>query len=193
MSKELVVYKKTVTKLTEIASTLHIKTDKDMVTASEVLSSLNKVVDAIEVEKQKVLKPLNEARTAEIARWKPMLSICDPVIALLRRDISDFQTMKMQKLAEKEQKITESMISGDISFDKGSDKIGNLKKPVSQIVSDSGSLTFRTDKRVFVSDIKLIPAEYFILDEKKVLESLKKGVAVPGAKIVEVQVPINSR
>jgi len=149
----------------------------------------------IEEEKQKVLKPLNEARTAEINRWKPVLTTLSTATDHLRNTISTFQTAEIKR-AEKE----ENAIAGRVGDGKGKlqvetaiKKIEEIERPEASVNTEAGQVKFRKDPIVKIMDETMIPREYLLVDEKKILEALKAGIEVKGAQLDFKMTPINFR
>lgn len=169
--------------------------EKSMQAASLMLSELNKKADMIEEEKQKVLKPLNEARTAEINRWKPVLSVLETATDHLRGTIGAWQTAEVKRVRAEELAIANRVGEGKgkLKVETAVKKIEEIETPQGQVATEAGLVKFREDKIVKITDEKLIPREYLVVDEKKLLEALKGGVAVPGAELDIKMTPVNFR
>jgi SMC interacting uncharacterized protein involved in chromosome segregation len=194
MEKQIKQYQEKFSGTLELASTMQIGTPEDLKTATEVLSQLNKNLDQIKEEKEKVLKPLRAAQKAENDRWKPLEDLFKPVVLLLRGRMSTYQTAMMKAKEEADAKIAARMKPGK----------GNLKAETAirkmaanevedKVEADSGSLGFRKKDIVVVTDKSLIPLEYMEVNESAVLVALKDGVKVPGAELSFEMVPVNKR
>jgi len=163
--------------------------------ASQMLSELNKHADRVEEEKQKVLKPLNEARTAEINRWKPVLSVLYTATDYLRDTISGFQTAEVKRVKAEEAKIAQRVGEGKghLKVETAVRKIEAIQEPEKQVATEAGLVKFREDKVLKITDEKKIPREYLVVDEKKLLEALKAGTVVSGAELDIRMTPVNYR
>jgi hypothetical protein len=172
-----------------------ITTDAEVVEATEVLSKLNKALDMVTEEKEKITKPLNEALKNERARWKPMEIVFEGAVARLRALLSKYQTDKVKKQREEEAKIMNRVGEGKghIKAETAIRKLGEVEVPLAKVETNSGSLAFREDKVLKITDEKLVPDKYWIIDEKLLLADLKKGETVPGAEIELIQTPVNRR
>lgn len=172
-----------------------VKDQKTMEVASQMLSELNKKADMIEEEKQKVLKPLNAARTAELNRWKPVLSTLETATDHLRSTISAYQTAEVKRVREEEAKIANRVGEGKgkIGVETAVRKIEEIEAPEHQVATEAGLVKFREDKVIKITDESRIPREYLVVDEKKLLEALKGGVLVPGAELDIRMTPVNFR
>jgi len=177
------------------AKAIVVKDQKTMEVASQMLSELNKKADMIEEEKQKVLKPLNQARTAELNRWKPVLGILDTATDYLRGTISSWQTAEVKRVREEEQAIANRVGEGKgkLKVETAVKKIEEIDTPDHQVSTEAGLVKFREDKVLKITDEKKIPREYLMIDEKKLLEALKGGVIVAGAELDIRMTPVNFR
>lgn len=195
MTKELKIIEKQIIPIIETAKELIIKDHGSVQMAVEMLSKLNKINDKIIEEKEKITRPLNEALRAERARWKPTETINTEAINILRTKLSVYQTNLVQIQKEEELKIANRVKSGkgNLSLDTAVKKIEALPEISKEIPSTEGLVQFREVKVLKVTDIKLIPHEYFDLNETRLLVDLKLGQKVPGAEIEIKQVPANYR
>lgn len=180
-----------------------IETPKDMEDAGVILSELNKIVDAAEEEKQKVLKPLNAARAAELARWKPFETYFKPIIEVVRGKISKYQTAATRAADEEAARIALRVGEGKgkLKVETAVRKIDEIDKPASVIETSAGKVKFREDKVLKITDMSklmgfVIRTQDFsfvqILDAK-LKARLVAGEEIPGAEIEVVQTPINFR
>lgn len=192
--KAIVIQREVAPIITE-ALGVEIKGKEDMKIATELLSKLNKVADKIDEEKAKVLDPLNEARKAEMARWKPLEIQYGKAIEYLRAEISAYQTAEIKRQREEEAKIAARVGEGKgkIKIETAVKKMEKIDKPDTMVTTDVGVIKFREQKVIKYIDEKIVPREYLIVDEKKVLDALKAGIVVPGCVLESVQVPVNSR
>lgn len=177
------------------AKSLTIKDTKSMTEGTELLSYLNKKLDAVTTEKEKVTKPLNEALKNERARWKPIETILEEAITSLRKKMSVYQTEQIRKQKEEEARIANRIGEGKgkLKLETAVKKMEEIDRPEAKIETDRGSVRFRTDKILKIVDATKIPRNFLLPDEKLILMHLKNGNAVPGCEIEEVQTPINSR
>lgn len=177
------------------AKSLTIKDTKSMTEGTDLLSYLNKKLDAVTIEKEKVTKPLNEALKAERGRWKPIETILEEAIGSLRRKMSVYQTEQIRKQKEEEAKIAARIGEGKgkLKVETAVRQMEEIDRPDAKIQTDRGSVSFRTDKILKIVDATKIPRNFLLPDEKLILMHLKNGNVVPGCEIEEVQTPINSR
>lgn len=194
MSKELSIQKE-VNPLAEKAEALVIKTPKDMVKATEMLSTVNKFGDRVETEKMKVMRPLLDAQKAERARWKPIEEKVEFVVGILRRKMTDFQTAA-KKAADIEAAKIEARIGegkGKLKIDTAVSKIAEIDTPDQSVTADSGMVKFRTEKKFEVVNITQLPSEYLLPDLVKIRAAMKEGKEITGVRYFTEEVPVNLR
>lgn len=194
MSQELTTITQEVSPILTRGETMEITSPEEMTEATTILSQANKALDRIKDEKEKVLAPLREAANAEKARWEPLESRFKPVVARLRDLISKYQTAALAKKKEDDDKIAARVKEGKGNFTPET-AIRKMEKNTveEKVVTEAGGLSFREKKVLKIVDESKIPDEFWIIDEAKVLANLKEGIAVPGAEIEIVQVPVNKR
>ena len=193
--KQITQYTKETSPLLDKANTLAITNKEEMTEATEVLSQMNKGLDKIKTEKEKVLKPLREAASAEKARWKPLEDTFGAAVERIRNLMSVYQTEAAKKEAEDKAKIAARVGTGKgkIKAETAVKKMGELETAEDKIEADSGGISFRDKKQLKITDEKKIPKKYWIVDEKALFADLKDGKEVPGAEIEVIKVPINRR
>lgn len=176
----------------EITS-LKISDQSSLNKAVEYLSQVNQFLDKLTEEKEKLTKPINEALKEIRARYKPAETIANELISHLRAEMSKYQTELMRIKRIEEDKIAAKLASGKMTLNTAVKKMEAVVAPEKSTETDSGKVTFRTDKILRVVNLELIPREYFDLNESKLLKVLKSGIVISGAILEEVQTPINNR
>lgn len=187
--------KKEILVLDQKVNTLEIKTVDDMPKATEMLSIFNKNLKSIKDEKEKMTKPIMEALNVERARWKPMELILEAGVKKIRDAMSVFQTAEKKREDDEALAIAKRVGEGKghIKVETAVKKINEIEKVQESHTTAQGSVSFRTDKILKVTDITKIPAKYFDLNESRLLADLKAGVIVEGAEVELKQTPINRK
>lgn len=193
--KAVAVIEQEINPLIVEAGKIVVKDEKSKERATIVLSELNKIIDRAEDEKQKVLGPLNQARAAELARWKPLESRFKPAKDELRAKLGTYQTEELERANIEADKIAArtGVGKGKFSLETAAKKMDEVEMPSTVTRTDSGKLSFMPKDTLEVTDASLIPDGFWLLDEKGLLDALKVGTVVPGARIKVIQVPRNSR
>lgn len=193
-TKDLVpVLQKEMSPMVAQATSLVIKDADSMTTATEMLSSLNKIGDQIEGEKKKITDPLNKALKEVRSRYKPLEATLETATDAIRRKMSDYQTKAKQIADAKADKIADRVERGTLKPETGVAKIAELDTPAEKVSTDSGSVQFRTIKHWRVTDFALLPDTHKITDEKACTLSMKSSREVAGLEYYETQEPYNTR
>lgn len=172
-----------------------IKNGDDFNNGVEILSRLNRMLDDVVAEKEKVTKPLNEALKAERERFKPYERKLEEAIKMIKDEMSGYQMRLLAEKKKAEEKAAKELASGKIDIGAAVDKLAVAGKGLveGRVETASGAVKFRTDRVVRIVDEAKIPREYMIADMKKIKEALMAGVAVRGTVLEEVQTVVNYR
>lgn len=192
---EIKQYQTQAESLTAKADAIVIDNQASMKDATELLSKVNKTLDGVKAEREKVTKPLNDALKAERARWKPVEDVLKPIVAGLREKMSEYQTALIKKQREEEERIAARMKpgKGNLKAETAIRKMGEVEAPEAKVESDAGSVGFREKKVLKITSREVIPKKFWIVDEDAVFEALKAGEKVNGAEIDIEMVPVNKR
>lgn len=197
MTKEtkVAIIEKKLTPLASEAESMTVTSPSSLAKATVLLSQLNLANDKITEEKEKITKPLNEALKVERARWKPFEDICKKGIDHLRSAISIYQTALVKKQEADERAIADRIKpgKGNLSLETAAKKMDQLEKPQDKVETSSGSLAFRKTTILKVTSLALIPRDYLIPNEPRLLEALRAGQSIPGVELDIVLVPVNQR
>lgn len=195
MSNHIEVFQKEVSPIIEETQKMIIEDAVGMKAAVELLSRLNQFNDRIVEEKEKITVPLEQALKAERARWKPIEAEIKPAIDIVRGKMSDYQTAEIKRARDEEARIAARVGEGKgkLKVETAVKKFSEIERADKKVATDAGMVKFREDKKLKIMDESLIPREYLIVDERKVLADLKAGKSVMGAILETVQTPVNFR
>ena len=195
MTKDLTVVEQEVSPLVAKAEALVIKSAKDMQESVEMLSQCNKYLDGLKASKKLLTDPLNETLDEIDSRYDPIEKPLKLSVKTLRAKIGEYQTEVVRKQQEDEAKIASRVKegSGNLSIESAVRKIDALEKPETVVNTNSGTAKFRKDKVLKITDASKVPDEYWVIDEKALLEALKAGTLVAGAEVEIKLLPINYR
>lgn len=177
------------------ALALKVKTAKDMISATAILSTLNKFMDAVKKEKGFVIDPLKLVIKHEESRWKPIETEHKAAIEALRSKTTIYQTEKINAERAEEKAIADRTKEGrgNFSMDTAEKKMQEIKRVDTAISTEAGVLKFREVPKLKITDAAAIPEKFLIIDEAAVFAALKRGEKVPGAEIEIIQSPVNYR
>ena len=177
------------------AASIVVNDTQTLTFATSLLSELNKHLDRVTAEKEKVTRPLNEALKAERTRWKPLEDSLNASISDLRLKMSQYasHTLKQQEatILSLSERVGEG--KGKLSLETAVKKISQVETLPENIETSSGSITFRPIERLKITSRADIPDPYWTLDETALLRALKAGTKVAGAEIIIEQVIVNKR
>lgn len=191
----MVPLKKKIATIAEQVERLEIASGEDMKSAVTVLSTLNKYADSVKEKKELLTKPLNEALRNARKMFSPIEEVYEGAIEVLRRKMGEYQSRVVKERQEAELAIANRIKSGrgNLSVETAVKKIGELVSVEKEVSTLEGLVQFRSTQILNIVDNTLIPREYFVIDEEKVLIALKEGKIVPGAQIEIIQTPVNYR
>lgn len=193
MSTELKVLERKANPLIERATAITIQDTKTLTEATAVLSQMNTYLDSVITAREKITKPANEALKNARALFDPIEKPIKNAVAALRSQIGEYQTEQARIAQEKKDKIATKLTEGKLSLNTAIKKLDKIDEPEEEVNTDSGTLKFRSKQVLEITDESLIPREYLVVDESAVLNALKSGVAVAGARIKTIQTPVNYR
>jgi len=176
--------------IAEIKTTV-IDSPETATSASELISIATKQMKLIVEREDRVIAPLKEALEAKKAEWSPMKKVLKAGIEGLRTNLGAYQTAEVARVEAEEAKIATRMAKGTLKTETAVRKMNEVAKPETKIATMEGSVSFRTDTKLNITDEALIPREYLVVDEKKLLDALKAGVEVAGAETKKVQTVVN--
>lgn len=184
MSKSLAIIEKEIKPLTKA---LTITGPKDMVIADARRADLKAIIKRMKTEKDKVLGPLNEARKAEMARWKPAEEAAENSLQLINNEMSRYQTEERRVADEKAAKIAARVGhgKGKLHIETAMQQIDGIDRPQSNV----GGTGFTTVKKFEVMDVNMLPIAYVLPDEVAIRAAMHRGEQLPGVRYWEEQRP----
>lgn len=189
----ITVIEQEVNPIVATAQALVITDAQGMNNAVELLSQVNRSLDRVTAEEDKVVKPLKEALKAEQGRWKPVKTALEAARDALRSTMSKWQTAETKRKADEEAKLAARVEKGTMKLETAVRKVAEIDTPAQSVATDAGMVKFRTVAKLLIKDATLIPRQYLVVDESALKAALKAGVDVPGAQLVDEQVPVNYR
>jgi len=195
IDKTLSLVEKEVSPLARRAQALIINSLGTMKDAVVFLSVLNKKLDSITEEKERITRPLNEALKVERGRWKPIDMAITSAIAAVRTAMTIYQTEQIRCAKEQELKIAARIGEGRgyLKTETAIKKFGEIERVNKEVSSDEGLVQFRATKKFEVMDMSLLPQEYHIADDVKIREAMKNGVELKGVRYYTEQIVVNYR
>jgi len=178
-----------VTKLSNRANDLTVENDVQMSEANNILSDLKKVKKQITSRKEEITKPLNEALKSARALFKPVEDDFETAERIIKDKMLDYHTEQERLREEAEAKIEARREKGTLRDETADRKLGELDEVEKTVASDKGATTFKTVRKVRITDVSLVPKEY--LQNDKVMDAILTAVrkdALEGYPIAGVEV-----
>jgi len=194
-TKEITILEKEMNPIMQSALSLEINDALAMKEATEILSTLNSRLDFVKEKRETVTKPMNEALKNARALFKPLESKLEEIIKVIRGSMSTYQTAEAQRVEIEEAKIAARVGEGKgkLKFDTAIRKMDNIVRADDVVTTSAGTVSFRPTPTLKITNELLIPREYFLVNEKLLLDNLKLGKVIQGAEIQIIQVPFNRR
>ena len=177
----------------EANTVITIKTPEDMPRAVSILSTLNKYLDKLIEDREKITRPINLALKEIRSKYKPFETKLENKIAEIRQEMTQFQTRQIAIQAKKEQDLADKVVSGQISIEKAAEKISKMPEVITNTETPEGSIKFKGVKKFEVTSLQDLPLEYHLANEVKIRAEMTAGKELPGVRYYVEQVPYNSR
>lgn len=188
IAKELqVVIKRQAEGADKSSKELVIKTKEDMVNASELFVKIKQAEKYVKDEKEKLTRGLLDSLSNIRIFFKPYETSIQNAKELLEVKMIGFQLKEEAKAQEKINKVISKVEEGNLTFEKANEKIEELEVEKRIDVSE-GEVQFKTIKDYEITDEKLIPKEYWVLDLVKLRKDALSGVEIAGVKVVEKKI-----
>lgn len=169
------------------ASSLAVFDEPSSKRASEVRLEASRILKMLEVRRKFFVDPHNQFVKMINAWFKNPSDTLSGTIDVLGRRMVQYSDD-----VEAAARVAEAKILADkrTSAETKSTKIAAVPQAPTVVRSETGSTGFRIDKRLEIVDELLIPRQYLVVEERFVLAALKAGKEVPGARLIDVKVPV---
>ncbi len=176
-------------------TTLQIVDTTTLTQAIEYLSQVNRYLDNVVADREKITKPINQSLREIRLKYKPTESALETLVSILRDKMSKYQTNLANEAKKAQEKIAKRIGegSGHYKLETALSKLDAITKPEEEIITATGSAKFRAVQVLVVDSLAKIPDLYFDLNEKRLLEDMKGGKQIDGAHLDTIQSPINYR
>ena len=154
-----------------------IKTNEDVVKATEILVKVKSQIKAYEEERQEYTKPINESLRKLNARFKELTEPLKNAETVLKDAIISYRAIKEKERIEQETELREKNGNADIV----------INSSLPDIVESRSGESRVTKRWTFdITDEEKIPRRYLKIDEIKINDSIKDGIRkIPGLNIFQ--------
>lgn len=187
-SKEVSVVRQQATKALTAANELTIKSQEDMVKATDVLSKIKSVGKMVKERKELITKPLMESLNSVRELFKPIESTHADAERIIKGKILAWQEAEDTRQEKEKLAIANRVEKGTMKAKTAVAKMEKIVPVQTTTQGKVGSVTTRIVKKYRVVDESKVPREYLTPDMVKITEALKAGQVVPGAEVYEEKV-----
>lgn len=158
---------------------------------AELRTNIKRIEKAITAEKEKMTRPLLDALEVERARWRPAEAKIKEALAIIDKKILAYNSAVEAERKRKEAQIAARVERGTMKAETAVAKLDQLVEAPTNIATENGSISYRVDKVVAITNKALIPQQFLIVDEVAVKRALLAGATVPGAELQERKTIVN--
>jgi len=191
-TKEITLVKTQSTKALNASNEITIKTQEDMVKATDVLSKIKTVGKLIKERKEAITRPMMESLNSVRDLFKPIESNHAEAERIIKGKMLAYQNAEEEKAQEAKDKLAARVEKGTMKAETAVAKMESIQTPETTTKGKVGAVSFRIVKKYRVVDETKIPREFLVPDMGKITEALKAGMEVAGAEVYEEKV-ISSR
>lgn len=178
----------------ENAQSLVISNATELLSATSILSQLNRMADKLEADRLKITKPLNDSLREINARYKSPKETLQGAIAEIRTKMSQYQSIAIKARQEAELKLLERVKEGkgNLKLETAIRKLDEVGAVDKSVDSGDGIVSFTEVEKFEVVDVSTLPKEYLLANEVLIRASMKEGKHVEGVRYYTEQ-QVNNR
>ena len=187
-NKELTTLKSQVSKLENQANAVIIATPEENALAIDLKAKLKEIGQTIKTRKEEITKPLNIALKSARELFASVEEQYEMAENIVGRKLLAYKQKVEADARAMEAKIAARVEKGTMKLETAERKIDALPTVQKTVQTDHGRVQFRKIKKVRIIDLKLIPDQYWIIDEVKLRKDVLTGIVVPGAIMFEEEI-----
>jgi hypothetical protein len=193
MKTQLTVIEKEISPIAVSAISLEIVDDTTLKQGVSLLSILNKYLDALVEDREKLTKPINESLKQIRAKYKQPSDALESLIASLRTKMTLYATEQAKALETAQNKIASKVSTGYLRPETAISKLEALPVTEKEQSTPEGLVQFADVKCFEVVSIKDLPIEYHTADEVAIRKEMKAGKELSGVRYWTEKQPRNYR
>jgi FtsZ-binding cell division protein ZapB len=168
---------KEISKISEVAESLKIKSESDVEKASDTLVMMKLKYDYLEEKRKQYVQPAQETINRINEDFKKITNPLQENIKYLKSTVIDYVKEKKEAIKQEEKKVQKELKDRSLVLRDGFDRV----------FSDYGELRFKKGYDFKVVNKSKIPDEYYVLDEKKLMKDITDAggdITIPGIKVI---------
>lgn len=186
--KELKEYKSQVDLVQKGANALVISSNEDMEKGTDLLASVKQIKKAVTERKEAITRPLMEALASARDLFKPLETGYADAEKVIKAKMLDYSLAEAERIEKEKARVEARVEKGTMRVDTAVQKIEDIGDTKSSFSGEQGKITFKTMRKVRITDENLIPREYLVPDMVKITKVSLAGINVPGAEVYEEKV-----
>lgn len=168
------------------AEAFKIKVVADEDQAHDILKEVKERLKFLDKKRKEITQPLNKSLKSANAMFKELSEPLKEVDGIMRNKILAFHKAQEAKAEKREQRLIAKQEAAEKAGDE--DRVEAIQEKIEDVRPNVGSTTVQKRWTFEVVDIKKVPFEYFVLDEKMVREEIRNGLRdIPGIRIFQTE------
>lgn len=189
---EIEVVRQSVTRMKTMIESSPVTTDEELGTVADKVKNIKTLAKAIKEKKDKFVAPAKAIVDEAKATFDPLIKECENAELILKERAQKYMLAKEEKDRIAKDKIAAKVEAGTMKPETAVKKMEAMPEVQNTVRTDTGAgLRMAKRKVAKITDVSLIPDEFWIVDEVRVrreaLEREKYGKdPIPGVTIEEV-------
>ena len=179
--RELTVVKGQVGKV--LGAALTVESAEQYTEATELLGRIKKAVAFVKGETEKITRPLLDALNAERARWKPMLAEAEAAESAVKSKMLAWYSAEQERSRKEAAALEAKVAAGKMSPEKALAKAESIVQPERAVAGTGVVAEIRKVRKMYITDEKLVPDEYWIINEVLLRKDALAGKEIPGVEV----------
>lgn len=189
---EIEVVRQSVSRMKTMIESSPVTTDEELGTVADKVKNIKTLAKAIKEKKDKFVAPAKAIVDEAKATFDPLIKECENAELILKERAQKYMLAKEEKDRIEKEKIAAKVEAGRMKPETAAAKMEAMPEVQNTVRTDTGAgLRMAKRKVAKITDVSLIPDEFWIVDEVRVrreaLEREKYGKdPIPGVTIEEV-------
>lgn len=189
---EIEVVRQSVSRMKTMIESSPVTTDEELGTVADKVKNIKTLAKAIKEKKDKFVAPAKAIVDEAKATFDPLIKECENAELILKERAQKYMLAKEEKDRIAKEKIAAKVEAGTMKPETAVKKMEAMPEVQNTVRTDTGAgLRMAKRKVAKITDVSLIPDEFWIVDEVRVrreaLEREKYGKdPIPGVTIEEV-------
>jgi hypothetical protein len=183
-TKEVALVKQKANKTIREVEDIKITSSKGLIEGQELLSKITNTQKTLKSVKEGMTRPIMEGLKKIRELFSPIEDNLDIANKSLKVKILDYNEKVKKEEAQKTEQITEKLKSGELTFEKASQKIEKVSQKVEAV-------PIRKIREVKIINEEKVPKKYWEINMVLLRKDSLSGIDVPGTKVVEREIIVS--